>query len=745
MLQLNRGNLFGENVQFSEIGQLAGIDATDWSWSALLTDLDNDGWKDIFITNGILRRPIDLDYIHFTYNEEVSRNMSSLEMAYKMPDGAVHNYAYRNSKKLLFEDVSTAWGLDQSGYSMGAAYADLDDDGDLDLVINNLNATASLYKNNAESVLNNNFLKVKFRGEGKNTFGVGAVVEIEADDLKLVQAVSPSRGWLSAVDYPLTFGLGKAKSVRKVTVQWPDGRIQVINDPEINTTITVEQTYAKRNEVKKEKISSSWFDNVTQKSGITFVHQENTYNDFSIEPLMPHQLSSEGPALAVGDINDDGYDDFFIGGAIGQPGELYFQKVNDTVFFEKYNGPAFDYDKEQEDTDAVFFDADQDGDLDLYVVSGGGQLQINGKSEDRLYLNNGKRDFIRAVEALPKWEANGSCVVAGDFNSDGFTDLFVGTRSVVGKYGMSPDSYLLWNNGKAKFTMDTTAFSTALRSLGMVTDAAWLSESNELVVVGEWMPITFLGFHKDKILKRELPNTSGWWNTIYNVDIDKDGDTDLLAGNSGINSNIRASIQQPVRLYMKDFDRNFTNESILTYYRQNKEYLFAGFDEIKKQMPAIRNKYGSYSTFASNSFSEVFNPKEMESALRKQADLFKSVYLINRGKADYTIHEFPIDVQFSPVYGFLAKDFNKDGFMDILTVGNFNGSTPGIGRFDSSYGNCLVGNAKGEFQILEPRFSKFSVFGEARDIQFVRSKLSDKIIVGRNNAAPRVFSISSLK
>jgi hypothetical protein len=556
--------------------------------------------------------------------------------------------------------------------------------------------------------------------------------------------VSPSRGWLSAVEYPLTFGLGEAKSIRKVTVQWPGGQVQVINDPEINTTIMVDQSYAKRSEVGKEKVRSSWFDNVTQKSGITFIHQENTYNDFSIEPLMPHQLSSEGPALAVSDVNDDGYDDFFIGGAIGQPGELYFQKVSDTVFFEKYKGSVFASDKEQEDIDAVFFDADQDGDRDLYVVSGGGQFQINGKSEDRLYLNNGKGDFIRAAEALPKWEANGACVVAADFNSDGFTDLFIGTRSVVGKYGMSPDSYLLWNKGKGKFDMDTTTFSTALRSLGMITDAVWLSESNELVVVGEWMPITFLGFNKNEILKRELPNTFGWWNTIYSVDIDKDGDTDLLTGNRGINSTIRASIQQPVQLYVKDFDHNFMHESIITYYRQNKEYLFAGFDEIKKQMPSIRNKYSSYSTFANNSFSEVFKPEEAESALRKKADLFKSVYLINEGKSAYTIHEFPIDVQFSPVYGFLAKDFNEDGFLDILTVGNFNGSTPGIGRFDSSYGNCLVGNAQGEFQILEPRFSKFSVFGEARDIQFIKSELSDKIIVGRNNAAPRVFSISSL-
>ena len=744
MLQLNRGNLFEENVQFSEIGQLAGIDATDWSWSALLADLDNDGWKDIFITNGILRRPIDLDYIHFTYNEEATKNISSLALAYKMPDGAVHNYAYRNSGKLVFENVSAEWGLDYSGYSMGAAYADLDNDGDLDLVVNNLNETASVFENNSESVFDHNFIKVKFQGDGKNTFGIGVVVEVEADGSMFTQTVGPSRGWLSSVDYPLTIGIGKAESISKIRIRWPNGVVEVADNPKINSTVTFSQSQAK-NEIhtEKDQNSSNWFENATQQSGITFIHRENVYNDFSVEPLMPRQLSCEGPPLAVADINGDGNEDFYIGGAIGQSGELFLQESSDTVFFKKYNGYVFEKDKAQEDTDAMFFDADQDGDEDLYVVSGGCQEQYGVAIEDRLYLNDGKGDFVRSAGALPKFRGNGSCVVAADFNSDGYTDLFLGTRSIVGKYGMSPDSYLLWNNGKAEFRMDTTDFSTALRGLGMVTDAEWLPGSHELVVVGEWMPITFLGFRSEKITKRELPNTSGWWNTICKADIDNDGDIDLLAGNRGLNSDLRATSRQPVGLYVKDFDKNYVPESLLTYYRQDKEYLFAGMDEIRKQIPLIRFKYDTYSAFATSAFSDVFNQQALESAVRKQADLFQSVYLINEGESEYSIRDFPVEVQFSPVYGFVANDFNGDGLIDILAVGNFYGSTPSIGRFDASYGNCLVGNGRGDFKILEPRLSGFSVFGETRDITVLHSKESAKIVVSRNNAAPRLFNIRS--
>jgi hypothetical protein len=333
MLQLNRGNLFANNVQFSEIGQLAGLDATDWSWSALMTDLDNDGWKDVFITNGILRRPTDLDYIHYTYDDEnVAKNMSSLELAYKMPEGAINNYVFKNSGKLVFEDVSSLWGFDQVGYSMGAAYADLDNDGDLDLVVNNLDAVASVYRNNSEAITKNNFIKVILQGTGGNTFGIGARVEIELDTTTLIQVVNPSRGWLSSVDYTLNFGLGKSNSIKKISVLWPDGRVEVNVNPAINTTITSRQLDAKQIDPREKQHDPLLFENITEQSGVTFIHRENAFNDFNAERLIPHQLSAEGPRVAVADLNNDGLDDFYIGGAAGQAGELFYQKINDTTF-----------------------------------------------------------------------------------------------------------------------------------------------------------------------------------------------------------------------------------------------------------------------------------------------------------------------------------------------------------------------------------------------------------------------------
>lgn len=741
MLQVNRGNLFGNDVQFSEIGQLAGMDATDWSWTALMADLDNDGWKDIFITNGILRRPIDLDYINYTYNEEVSKNMSSLEKAFKMPNGAVHNYMYRNLGTLQFENVSSAWGLDSAGYSMGAAYADLDNDGDLDVIVNNLNSPATLYRNNSNEINHHNFIKVKLLGSDHNTFGVGATITVETENTMITQVVNPTRGWLSSMDLVQTIGVGKASGIKSTRVQWPDGRVQEIFNPAINTTITIRQGDAIQGG-KSSESAGKLFENVTEHSGIDFIHHENGYNEFSSEPLIPHLLSTEGPALAVADINHDGLDDFYIGGAAGQPGVVYYQVVGDSTYFKRYSGNVFELDSDKEDVDAVFFDADQDGDLDLYVVSGGGELRYGTQNRDRLYTND-KGQFENASDRLPKLNANGSCVVAGDFNADGLDDLFVGTRSVIGKYGISPDSYVLWNTGKSNFKLDTTAYSDVIKSFGMVTDAVWLKESKELAVVGEWMPVTFLSFQKDKIVKRELPESSGWWNAIHAADLDQDGDTDLLLGNFGSNSNIKASVDQPVRLYVKDFDSNFMTEPMLTYYRQDKEWLFASLDEIKKQMPSIRYKYNDYTSFAMSPFQEVFAKGDIESSVQKSAQTFYSGYLINEGKGNYTFHAFSQEMQFSPVFAIETDDFNGDGFPDILSGGNFYGCAPSIGRFDASYGSFLLGSNERIFSPIEPRQSGFAVFGEVRNIKKLRSSRGTLILVARNNTSPRLFSVKA--
>ena len=738
MLQLNRGNLFGNSVQFSEVGQLAGVDATDWSWSGLMADLDNDGWKDIFITNGIIRRPIDLDYINFTYNDEAQTNLSSLELAYKMPDGAVSNFAFRNKKDLTFENVSQTWGFEEPGYSMGTAYGDFDDDGDLDLVVNNLNAKASIYRNNTESVTENNYIKIKLEGNKGNAFGIGARVSIDTGEDNVNQELNPSRGWLSSVDYTLTFGIGKSTLAKSIIVEWSDGSQQILTDIPANKTIVIRQREATKHTHKPPSRTKPFID-ATVKSGVTFHHMEDNYVDFNDERLMPHKLSTEGPKIAVADVNNDGLDDFFVGGAAGQAGVLNMQRRGDSSYFQQHAVPAFELDKNQEDVEPVFLDADGDGDQDLFVVSGMSRVDVT--NEHRLYINDGKGNFSKPQKALPSIRSNGSCVVAADFNNDGHTDLFLGSRSVTGGYGLSPDSYLLWNNGNGTFLSDTSSNMLALRALGMVTDAVWLAKTKELVVVGEWMPLTILNFSEVKISKQVVPNSTGWWNTISVADIDGNGEDDLLAGNIGLNTDMKASDKEPVSLYIDDYDNNAATDPILTYFRQQKEWTYAGMDDIKKQLPSIRTRYATYSQFASHTFREVFPEATTKNCLVKRAQVFKSAYFIRGNDGAFAIHDFPLEIQFSPVYTFLPYDFNRDGFLDVLALGNFYGSSPAIGKFDASYGVYLLNNGKGNFSSLSPSESGFAVYGESRDMKLVQAGDAKWIIVSRNNSPMRVLEV----
>lgn len=740
MLQINRGQLFNKGVQFSEIGQQAGIDATDWSWGPLVADFDNDGWKDLIITNGIPNRPNNLDFINFAYNEH-AKDLTDTELVTLMPDGAVPNFAYKNNRKNGFIDVSKEWGVDFVGYSMGAAYGDLDNDGDLDLIINNLNNKATILENQTREINRHNFLKVKINGPKKNRFGIGAKIEVQTRSLNQIQEVSPTRGWLSSVDPMIHFGLSNDDSIKSVKIVWPGGASQIVNNVKLNSTLELNWKDAKENHMKK--VESRKLFTALDLSGIDFVHKENEYIDFEFERLMPHKLSKEGPRFAVGDINGDGLADLYIGGAKGQSGELYMQTRNNLKRFKRIPVNGFLLDKEYEDVDATFFDADNDGDLDLYVVSGGGENFNIGMLSDRLYFNDGRGVFIRNSSTFTA-NTNGSVVVTGDFDNDGDIDLFIGARSIIGRYGISPKSDILWNEGNGIFSRNKS--NEEILKLGMITDAVFLKSSHELILVGEWMPITIASFREKKMEIRSLQNSSGWWNTIYADDMDGDGDMDLLAGNNGTNSVLKPSVDKPIGLYVKDFDRNSSTDPIITYWRDGNECIFVGLDELKGQIVSIRKQFNSYEEYAGKTFKEIITPAMQTNAVHKQAVTFESVYIENLGNDEFKIFPLPLEAQWSSIFGFLTEDFDNDGTKDILSIGNFYGYQPYIGRADASYGNFLKGNGKGKFELIEPRNSGWAIKGEARDLKMINigeQESSPLLMVSRNNDTPLIFSYTN--
>lgn len=737
MLQLNRDSLFKGYSQFSEISQMVGIDATDWSWSVLLADYDNDGTKDIYITNGILRRPNDLNYINYTYNSASEEKKSSLELAQLMPDGKVSNYAYRNKGDLSFENVSQEWGLDLVGCSMGSAYGDLDNDGDLDLVVNNLNQANTIYRNNSEMINDNNYLKIKLNGDIQNKNGIGAKVIVDVSGKSIVQEMHPERGWLSSSHDNLLFGLGKANKVDKVKVIWSDGQTEEREDIAINTMLILDYNNSDLVE-NKRKVTTKIFKKI-QDSVVDFVHQEDNFDDFANEYLIPHKLSTEGPKIAVGDINNDGMEDFFVAGAKGQPGALYMQMSDENSnYFKRVYDQAIERDGDFEDVDAIFFDIDADGDQDLYVVSGGGFTHDTSQYLDRLYLNVGNGTFIRYSGELPK--SNGSVVEAGDFNKDGSIDVFVGTRSRFGGYGVSPDSYILWNKG-VNLNNDPIFKIGVLKNLGMVTDASWDSKQNDLVVVGEWMPITFLGFKENSaFIKQELSNSTGLWNTVYRADVNGDNETDLLAGNLGLNSSWSATIDQPLKLIVKDWDQNGSIDPIITYFKNGKEWLYNSLDELKKQMPLVRKRYSNYESYANDDLGNVFSKDDLSSAQIKTVQILSSTLYLNNMNGSYESIPLPKELQMAPIFAFLTKDVNADGVMDIMAVGNFKGFTPSLGKQDVSHGNLLLGNKTGSWKYIEPKESGFSVKGMARDIKSINVGDIQWIITGNSDGPIEISS-----
>jgi hypothetical protein len=759
-------NLSGK--KFMEVGSMAGMAATDWSWSPLLADYDNDGLKDLFISNGIVHRPNNLDYVKFAaddslrYAMETSRSLD--ERAIKlMPEGKVHNYMYRGTSSLHFDDKSAAWGFTALNYSNGAAYADLDNDGDLDLITNNIDDPAGLYRNDASTIFpDNKHLTVKLKGDAPNTFGVGGKVIVKyggsshGDSLQ-VQQLMPTRGFESSVAPELLFGLGKRDVIDSLIVIWPNQRMEIRTKVKTNQSLTLKQADAKLDGTTYRYAAPAMqplFTDVTTVDSIPYKHQENKeYFDYVREPLMPFQVSTEGPHLAVGDVNADGLEDLYVGGAKWKAGGLLLQQPDGK--FKPSSQPDFVKDSTYEDVDATFFDADGDKDLDLYVVSGGNEFYDKMPEQfDRLYLNDGRGNFSRSVTALPPMYDNKSCVRPQDFDKDGDLDLFVGGRVVGFGYGKSPNSYLLINDGKGHFSDQTEMRSEGLRKAGMITDAVWTDYDGDkdidLILAGDWMPVRIFAnnngkFSEVKSITIDETPLSGFYQRIIANDFDHDGDIDFIAGNLGTNTKFRKTPDSQLRMWVKDVDKNQSAEQIIAYNRGSAWYPLAFKDELGKQIPSIINKrFTDYVSFAGKPLNEVVKDEELKGADEFTVNQFASVYLENQN-GRFVVHELPMMAQVSKLFALQAIDIDHDGDLDVLGGGNFYGVSTYQGRYDASYGLVLRNDGKGTFTALSPVDSGFLLNGEIRDIRPVRTTQGTLIVVARNGAGLQLFKPLLLK
>ncbi len=737
--------------KFADIAPSAGVAATDWSWSTLMADYDGDGIKDIFISNGILRRPNDLDYLKFIIADSLHYNLPTSakldqEAIDKMPSGKVHNYLFKGSKELRFQDKSKVWGFEEENISNGAVYADLDNDGDLEIITNNLNEPASIYLNQSNELLKNNYIKVKFKGNDKNTFGIGAKVIIQTKDGHQLQQMMPTRGFMSSVDPSLIFGIGDASAIESLTVIWENQKMQVIKNPKINATLLLNQNDAllDGSTYKFDAPEKQLFVNVSDSLNHSFKHEENVYFDFGRELLIPFKVSIEGPKMAVGDVDGDGLDDFYIGGAKYQSGELYLQKPNGFVASPQ---AAFKADSLQEDVDALFFDADGDKDLDLYVVSGGNEFyDTMPQLLDRLYVNDGKGNFTKNPSALPQMFDNKSCVKPFDFDKDGDIDLFVGGRVLGYNYGKSPKSYLLVNNGKGKFTDVTDKIAPELRQAGMITDAAWADIDKDgdadLTIVGDWMPIKTFENNQGKFvpIENELEDKNGFWSSITAADFDKDGDIDFVVGNLGTNTKFRKDPEGKLKMIIKDFDDNKANDHLLTYNRGDDWYPVNSKDELGKQMPSIINKkYIEYKDFAGKTIDEIFTKKQLKDADEKVVNTFESVYLENQGNKTFKMSYLPSLAQVSKIMSLYTEDVNQDGFPDVIIGGNFSGANMYQARYDGFFGMILYSNGKGKFTESIPTENGLLMDGDVRDIKTLNTPKGKLYLVSRNNDKIQFF------
>jgi len=744
-LQLNNGN-----GTFSDIGFLSNTAATDWSWSALFADYDNDGWKDLFISNGYKRDLTNQDYARYTTDslrkEYAAKQMSMLNWVEQIPSVKVNSYLFRNNGNLQFSDVSKIWNSGTPAFSNGAAYADLDNDGYLDIIVNNIDEPAFILKNDGKSSRANHFIRFTLKGEkGKTTYGTRVRINI-TDGQSQDQVYYPTRGFFSSVEPVIHFGIGDRTTISSVEIVWPDRSIQVIENPAIDTVHQVlkNSSGAKYKPMAPRKL---FFEDISAKLPPEARHKENIFIDFKREPLLHQKYSEEGPATAVGDVNGDALDDIFLGGAAGYAGKLMLQKrgggfaIGQTIDFVK--------DSMYEDVAALFFDADSDGSNDLIVISGGNEKTMGDPVYlSRLYINNGKGEFSKVANGLPQLFTSGGCVAAADLDGDGDMDLFIGGRISPGKYPLPPVSCLL-RNDNGKFTNVTPEWSEGLMNLGMITDAHFSDldkdGSQELIVAGEWMPISVFRKVNNKFVNvtadMGLSDLSGWWYSLEIADINNDGFPDIVAGNVGLNSYIQASPGKPATLYYKDFDKNGTVDPILCFYNGEKSFPLQYRDRMLDQMIFLKKKFTRYHPYANAGLEDIFTAEQLKDAKVLTANTFAHTLFFNQGGIGFSPRTLPKYTQISTVRAIKVMDVNHDSAIDIVLGGNFYGTDAQFGRHDASVGAILIGDGSGNFKVVSPGDSGFSIPGNVRSILPLKTSSGTDLFVSRNGDSCSLFEL----